>query len=56
MRFWKAIRSSPAGRRGGKGLLPKVESPSDGRVVAAGGGQVLIESVELYMELRAGSP
>ena len=41
----------------GKGLLPKVvKSPSDGRVVAAGGGQVLIELGESHMELRAGIP
>jgi hypothetical protein len=41
----------------GRGLLPKVvKSPRDGRVVAAGGGQVLIESGESHMELRAGIP
>jgi hypothetical protein len=41
----------------GRGLLPKVvKSPRDGRVVAAGGGQVLIESGQSHMELRAGIP
>ncbi len=41
----------------GRGFLPKtVKSPREGRVVAAGGGQVLIESGELHMELRAGIP
>jgi len=41
----------------GRGLLPKmVKSPREGRVVAAGGGQVLIESGESHMELRAGIP
>ncbi len=39
----------------GRGLLPKaVKSPRAGRVVAAGGGQVLIESGESRLELRAG--
>ncbi|SRR5581483_5737756 len=39
----------------GRGLLPKtVKAPREGRVVAAGGGQVLIESGESRMELRAG--
>ena len=39
----------------GRGLLPKtVKAPRDGRVVAAGGGQVLLESGESRMELRAG--
>lgn len=41
----------------GRGFLPKtVRSPREGRVVAAGGGQVLIESGESHMELRAGIP
>ncbi len=41
----------------GRGLLPKtVRAPRDGRVVAAGGGQVLLESGEARMELRAGIP
>jgi hypothetical protein len=41
----------------GRGFLPKtVKSPREGRVVAAGGGQVLIESGESHMELRAGIP
>ena len=41
----------------GRGLLPKVvKSPREGRVVAAGGGQVLIESGQSHMELRAGIP
>jgi hypothetical protein len=39
----------------GRGLLPKtIKSPREGRVVAAGGGQVLLESGESRMELRAG--
>jgi hypothetical protein len=39
----------------GGGLLPKtVTAPRTGRVVATGGGQVLIESGESRMELRAG--
>lgn len=39
----------------GRGLLPKtLKAPRDGRVVAAGGGQVLLESGESRMELRAG--
>ncbi len=39
----------------GRGLIPKiVKTPVEGRVVAAGGGQVLIESGESRMELRAG--
>jgi hypothetical protein len=39
----------------GSGLLPKtVKAPRPGRVVAAGGGQVLIESGESHLELRAG--
>ena len=39
----------------GRGLLPKtIRVPRAGRVVAAGGGQVLIESGESRMELRAG--
>ncbi len=39
----------------GRGLVPKtVTAPREGRVVAAGGGQVLMESGESRMELRAG--
>ncbi len=39
----------------GRGLMPKiVKTPVEGRVVAAGGGQILIESGESRMELRAG--
>jgi hypothetical protein len=38
-----------------QGLIPKtVKTPLEGRVVAAGGGQVLIESGESRLELRAG--
>jgi hypothetical protein len=47
----------PAGAlvAGGRGLFPKmVRTPREGSVVAAGGGQVLIESGESRMELRAG--
>ncbi|HEY6074109.1 MAG TPA: hypothetical protein VIV15_12155, partial [Anaerolineales bacterium] len=39
----------------GQGLVPKiVKAPREGRVVAAGGGQVLLESGESRLELRAG--
>ncbi len=39
----------------GRGLLPKtVKAPKEGRVTAAGGGQVLLEAGESRMELRAG--
>ncbi len=39
----------------GRGPLPKtVQAPREGRVVAAGAGQVLMESGESRMELRAG--
>ncbi len=39
----------------GRGMLPKtVQAPRAGRVVAAGAGQVLMESGESRMELRAG--
>ncbi len=39
----------------GRGLDPKtVRAPRESRVVAAGGGQVLLESGESRMELRAG--
>jgi hypothetical protein len=39
----------------GRGLLARrVRTPREGRVVAVGGGQVLIESGESRMELRAG--
>ena len=39
----------------GRGLLPKtVKAPKEGRVTAAGGGQVLLEVGESRMELRAG--
>ncbi len=38
-----------------RGLSPKiVKAPREGRVVAAGGGQILIESGESRLELRAG--
>ncbi len=41
----------------GKGLFPRtVRTPRDGRVVAVGGGQVLMEVGESKMELRAGIP
>jgi hypothetical protein len=39
---------------GGSVLQKTVRAPSGGRVVAAGGGQVLIESGEVRVELRAG--
>lgn len=41
----------------GKGMFPKtVRAPRAGRVVAVGGGQVLMEVGETKMELRAGIP
>jgi hypothetical protein len=41
----------------GRGLFPRsVRAPRDGRVVAVGGGQVLMEVGESKMELRAGIP
>ncbi|GAB1469609.1 hypothetical protein MASR2M66_04860 [Chloroflexota bacterium] len=41
----------------GKGLFARtVTAPRDGRVVAVGGGQVLMEVGEAKMELRAGLP
>ena len=41
----------------GKGLFPRsVRTPRDGRVVAVGGGQVLMEVGEAKLELRAGIP
>jgi hypothetical protein len=41
----------------GAGLFPhSVQAPREGRVVAAGGGQVLLEVGETKMELRAGIP
>ena len=41
----------------GKGFFPRsVRAPRDGRVVAVGGGQVLLEVGESKVELRAGIP
>lgn len=41
----------------GRGMFPKsVRVPKDGRVVAVGGGQVLLEVGETKIELRAGIP
>lgn len=41
----------------GKGLFPRsVRAPREGRVVAVGGGQVLLEVGESKFELRAGMP
>jgi len=41
----------------GRGMFPKsVRAPKDGRVVAVGGGQVLLEVGEAKLELRAGIP
>jgi len=41
----------------GKGIFPRtVTAPRDGRVVAVGGGQVLMEVGESKMQLRAGLP
>ena len=53
----KAGDRLPAGAvvASGRGLLRKtVKAPRESRVVAAGGGQVLLESGESRMELRAG--
>ncbi|MEW5941051.1 MAG: hypothetical protein AB1750_15395 [Chloroflexota bacterium] len=41
----------------GRGMFPReVRAPREGRVVAAGAGQVLIEVGEVNMQLRAGIP
>lgn len=41
----------------GKGLFPRtVRTPKEGRVVAAGGGQVLLETGDVNIQLRAGLP
>jgi hypothetical protein len=41
----------------GRGLFPKsIRTPKPGRVVAAGGGQVLLETGETNIQLRAGMP
>jgi len=41
----------------GKGLFPRsVQAPREGRVVAAGAGQVLMETGETRLELHAGIP
>lgn len=41
----------------GRGMFPKrVTAPRDGRVVVAGGGQVLMETGESKFELKAGMP
>ena len=41
----------------GRGIFPRTaRAPRDGRVVAVGGGQVLMEVGEAKMELRAGLP
>lgn len=41
----------------GKGLFPRsVRAPREGRVVAAGGGQILLEVGQTKLELRAGIP
>lgn len=41
----------------GAGMFPKsVRTPKDGRVIAAGGGQVLLETGETSLQLRAGLP
>lgn len=41
----------------GRGLFPRsVRAPREGRVVAVGGGQVLMEVGETKLELRAGMP
>jgi hypothetical protein len=56
LRF-KAGDNVPAGAilAKSRGLLPRtVRAPRAGRVVAAGGGQVLLESGESRLELRAG--
>ena len=41
----------------GKGIFPRtIRAPRDGRVVAVGGGQVLMESGDASIQLRAGIP
>jgi hypothetical protein len=41
----------------GTGLFPKtVRTPKEGKVIAAGGGQVLLETGETSLQLRAGLP
>jgi hypothetical protein len=41
----------------GTGLFPRsIRAPRDGRVVAAGGGEILLEVDEMKFELRAGIP
>ncbi len=41
----------------GTGIFPRsIHTPKDGRVIAAGGGQVLLETGETSMQLRAGLP
>ncbi len=41
----------------GRGLFPKtVRAPKEGKVIAAGGGQVLLETGETSLQLRAGLP
>ncbi len=41
----------------GRGMFPReIRAPREGRVVAAGGGQVLIEVGEVNIQLRAGIP
>jgi hypothetical protein len=41
----------------GKGMMPRtIRAPRDGRVVAVGGGQVLMETGDASIQLRAGIP
>jgi hypothetical protein len=41
----------------GKGIIPRtIRAPREGRVVAAGGGQVLMETGDASIQLRAGIP
>lgn len=41
----------------GSGIIPRsIQAPREGRVVAAGGGQVLMETGNTSLELRAGMP
>lgn len=41
----------------GKGIMPRtIRAPRDGRIVAVGGGQVLMETGDAAIQLRAGIP
>ncbi len=51
------VKAGTVVAQGGNGLFPRsVRVPREGRVVAVGGGQVLLEIGERSLELRAGIP